>query len=604
MEATKSNKLTKLLHRGGNSSCQSVPEIIAKATFVTLAVFSIIAVFGIIFFIFIAALPAFGHTGFFEFMFGTKWLPSDKIFGILPMIVGSLVLTALSVLFGGSLGVFMAVWLVFYCPKKIKGAFVQLVNLLAGVPSIIYGLFGCRYLMPLLVDIFQLQNTSSLGDGLMASFIILSIMILPTVTSVTRNSLESVPMHYYEGALALGCSKNQSVWRVLLPAAKTGVIAALLLGLGRAVGETMAVQMLVGGTERMPEGFFTPFSTLTSIIVRDMGYAGELHRSALMGSGFFLIVMILLINLSLWAVKREGSGDKFFSRRIKESDGERRTVTYRRTGSAQDVLCVLSWAVAAIVVFTFTALVLFILVSGLPHVNLTFLFGKNSYKQTTLVPAYVSTFMLIGLALLIALPLGIGAAIYLNEYAKRGSKLVKVIRLFVDTLSGIPSIIFGLFGMVLLVTYLRLGYSLTSGGISLGIMILPTVIRSTEQSLTEVPDSMREASYALGAGKLKTIFVVVLPQAISGIVTAIILSIGRIVSESAVLIFTSGSSMFMPSGYGSSGASLAVMVYKFMSEGLYWNEAYATASVLLVFVVLLNLAVTLIEWLFNRRKQI
>lgn len=585
-----------------NFSGKFTKEHIAKAVFIALAAFSVVAVFGIIGYILYAAVPAFKSQGFFKFLFGTVWNPATSTYGILPMLVGTLFLTALAVLLGGTFGVFTAVWLVFYCPKKIKAVFNQLINLLAGIPSIIYGLFGYKFLMPLLVWIFQLQNTSSLGEGLTASFLILSVMIIPTVTSITKNSLENVPMHYYEGALALGCSKNQSVWKVLLPAAKDGIISALLLGLGRAVGETMAIQMLVGGADAFPWGFFTPFSTLTSIIVRDMGYAPALQRSALMGSGFVLLLLILIINLSLIAVKRGGSGNKFFTRRFKEGNSAPRSTQFRHKGSAQDVLCVLSWIISLTVAATLLFIVIFVMVEGLPHLSVDFLFGKSGNGHITLAPAFVSTVMLIALALLIALPLGIGAAIYLNEYAKRGSFFVKTVRIFVDTLSGIPSIVFGLFGMVFFVTNLKMGYSLAAGGITLAIMILPTVIRSTEQSLSEVPDSMREASYALGAGKLRTIFVVVLPQALSGIVTSVILSIGRIISESAVLIYTAGTGIYMPSGYGDQGASLAVLVYRFMSEGMYWNEAYATASILLIFVIILNLLVSLAEWLFNRRK--
>ncbi len=579
-------------------------ENIAKTVFAVLAAFSVIAVFGIIFYIFFAAVPAFKHTGFFKFIFGTVWNPSTDTYGILPMIVGSLFLTALSVVLGGVLGVFTAVWLVFYCPKAIKKFFTQLVNLLAGIPSIIYGLFGYKYLMPLLVNVFRLSETSAIGNGLMASFLILSIMIIPTVASVTKNSLESVPMHYYEGALALGCSKNQSVWRVLLPAAKSGVISALLLGLGRAVGETMAVQMLVGGADAFPLGFFTPFSTLTSIIVRDMGYAPALQRSALMGSGFILLIFIIIINLCLTFVKKGGNGDKIFTRKFRGGSADKTTLyNYKRTGSFQDFLWILSWIVALIVSFALAFIVIFVLVNGLPNLSVDFLFGSSSNAHITLAPAFVSTLLLICIALVIALPLGISAAIFLNEYAKNGF-FVKTIRLFVDTLSGIPSIVFGLFGMVFLVTKLKMGYSLGAGGIALALMILPTVIRSTEQSLSEVPDSMREASYALGAGKLKTVFVVVLPQALSGIVTSIILSIGRIISESAVLIYTAGTGIFMPMGLGDQGASFAVLIYRFMSEGIYWNEAYATASVLLIFVIILNLLVSLVEYLFNRRKKI
>ena len=466
-------------------------------------------------------------------------------------------------------------------------------NLLAGIPSIVYGLFGYKFLMPLLVDVFHPDNA---GFGLLACTLILSVMILPTVAAITKNSLEAVPMHYYEGALALGCSKNQAVWNVLLPAAKSGVVSAIILGIGRAVGETMAVQMIVGNGSGYPFGAFLPFTTLTSNIVQNWGYAAPAEQSALIADGFVLLVFILILNVCLMAVKRPNGGNRFFSRRLKEGSPADTLKSYRRTGSAQDILCIVSWAAAALVAFVLVFIVAFVLAKGIPHLSVDFLFGESGNAHTTLAPAFVSTVMLAVLALAAALPLGIGAAIYLNEYAKKGSLFAKAVRMFADTLAGVPSIIFGLFGMVFFVRRMNMGYSLASGGMTLALIILPTIIRSVEQSLSEVPDSMREASFALGAGKLRTIFTVVLPQAGAGIATSVILSVGRIVNESAALIFTVGSaSTFVPQGYGDSAASFAVLIWKFMSNGLQVNEAYATASVLLVFVIVLNLLVSLAE---------
>lgn len=578
-------------------------ENIAKAIFIALAAFSILAVFTIIGYLLYASIPAFRDIGFFKFIFGSEWSAKSETFGIWRMIVGTFFLTVCAVLLGGTLAVFTAIWLVFYCPKRLKKIYTQIVNLLAGIPSIVYGLFGYKFLMPLLVDIFHPNNA---GFGLLACTLILSVMILPTITSITKNSLEAVPMHYYEGALALGCSKNQAVWKVLLPAAKSGIISAIILGIGRAIGETMAVQMIVGNGSGYPFGAFVPFTTLTSNIVQNWGYATPSEQSALIADGFVLLIFILILNLCLMAVKKDSKGgNKFFSRRLRESDQKDTLKSYRRTGSACDALWIVSWVISLLVAFVLAFIVIFVFVKGFPHLSIDFMFGESGNAHTTLAPAFVSTTMLIGLALLLALPLGVGAAIFLNEYAKKGSIFVKVIRLFVDTLAGIPSIIFGLFGMVFFVIGMNMGYSLWAGGITLALIILPTIIRSTEQSLSEVPDSMREASYALGAGKLRTIFVVVLPQAITGIITSIILSVGRIVNESAALIFTVGSaSTFIPQSYGDSAASFAVLVWKFMSNGLQVNEAYATASILLIFVIILNLLVSLVEWLFNRRKKI
>ena len=192
-------------------------EIAAKAIFAVLAAFSVLAVFTIIGYLLYASIPAFQSVGFFKFIFGSEWTAKSGVFGIWRMIVGTFILTLCAVALGGTLAIFTAVWLVFYCPKKLKKIYTQIINLLAGIPSIVYGLFGYKFLMPLLVDIFHPTNA---GFGLLACTLILSVMILPTITSITKNSLESVPMHYYEGALALGCSKNQAVWKVLFPAVR------------------------------------------------------------------------------------------------------------------------------------------------------------------------------------------------------------------------------------------------------------------------------------------------------------------------------------------------------------------------------------------------
>lgn len=594
-------KLSKIFSKDGFAELFK-KENIARAVFFVLAAFSVFAVFAIVFYLLYASIPAFREIGFFKFVFGSAWSASHKLFGILPMIVTSIVLTVLSVFFGGLFAVFTAVFIVYYCPRALRKVYMQIINLLAGIPSLVYGYFGLVLLKPFMEKVFGVGSAS----GLLLSTAVLSIMILPTVTSLIKNSLENVPMHYYEGALALGCTKNQTVWKVCLPAAKNGIIAAFILGIGRAVGETMAVQLLLGNQVNFPLLPFLPVRSLTSNIVQEFGYSSGLHREALIATGFILLLFILIINICLWAVKKNDSisGNKFFSRKFKESDSPVSQFSYKKTGSMQDVLWILSWILAILTAVMLVFIVVFTFVKGLPHITVNFLFGKSGNIKTTLAPAFVTTGLLIVFALLVALPLGIGAAIYLTEYAKRGSKAVKFIRLFIDTLAGIPSIIFGLFGAIFFGGYLKMGYSILGGSLTLALIILPTVIRSVEQSLSEVPDSMREASYALGAGKIRTIFVVVLPQALSGIVTSVILSIGRIVGESAALIYTAGTVSTMPNGLNSAGSSLAVMMYKFMSEGLQITNAYATASVLLIFVIILNLLVSLVEWVFNRRKKI
>ena len=253
----------------------------------------------------------------------------------------------------------------------------------------------------------------------------------------------------------------------------------------------------------------------------------------------------------------------------------------------------LVWFAALLTMAVLLFLVGFIVVKGVRHLTPElFSFTYNS-DNVSLMPALVNTLVITAVALLIAVPLGIFSAIYLVEYAKKGSRLVKLIRITAETLQGIPSIIYGLFGLLFFSTALKWGYSLLSGAMTLVIMILPLIIRTTEEALISVPDSYREASFGLGAGKLRTIFKVVLPTAIPGILSGVVLATGRIVGETAALLYTAGSVAKIPSSLFGSGRTLAVHMYVLSSEGLYMDQAYATAVVLLVFVLVLNSISTL-----------
>lgn len=242
---------------------------------------------------------------------------------------------------------------------------------------------------------------------------------------------------------------------------------------------------------------------------------------------------------------------------------------------------------------TMTVLVImiaYILITGIPNITLDQFALEYNTDNVSMMPAIINTLLYTVLSLLIALPLGIGSAIYLVEYAKKGSKFVEIVRLTTETLSGIPSIIFGLFGYLFLCIFCGLGYSLLSGVITLSIIILPLIMRTTEEALRAVPDSYREGSYGLGAGKVRTIFKIILPSATGGILNGIILSIGRIVGESAALIYTAGTLPNIAIDIMQSGRSLSVHMYALLSEGLYTNQAYATAVVLLLMVMMINFA--------------
>ena len=261
--------------------------------------------------------------------------------------------------------------------------------------------------------------------------------------------------------------------------------------------------------------------------------------------------------------------------------------SYKRTpGSFILMLLVMLSAIITFAVLLF--LIAYILINGIPHIKPELFALKYTSENGSLFPALINTIIMTALSLIIAVPFGIFSAIFLVEYAKRGNKFINVIRITTETLSGIPSIVYGLFGMLFFVTTLKWGYSLLAGAFTLSIMILPLIMRTTEEALKAVPDSYREGSFGLGAGKLRTVFRIVLPSAVPGILAGVILAVGRIVGETAALIYTAGTVADIPDGVMGSGRTLAVHMYSMSREGLNMDQAYATAVVLLVLVIGIN----------------
>lgn len=244
---------------------------------------------------------------------------------------------------------------------------------------------------------------------------------------------------------------------------------------------------------------------------------------------------------------------------------------------------------ALITVFVLGYLIVYILLNGVPHLKPSLFAWTYTSENVSMLPAMINTLLMTAATLLVAVPLGVFAAIYLVEYAKKGNKLVSVVRVTAETLTGIPSIVYGLFGMLFFVGYCHWGYSLLSGSLTLAIMVLPVIMRTTEEALLAVPDSFREGSFGLGAGKLRTVFRVVLPSAVPGILSGVILATGRIVGETAALIYTAGTIAKVPNSIFSSTRTLSVHMYNLSKEGLHTDESYATAVVLLVIVILINM---------------
>lgn len=260
--------------------------------------------------------------------------------------------------------------------------------------------------------------------------------------------------------------------------------------------------------------------------------------------------------------------------------------------TASKVLGIIVWLAAGVNILSLISLIGYILAQGIPYLSWELFALEYTTQNVSLFPALVDTLLMVAVALSLAAPIGIGTAIYFVEYAKKGNKFVSIMDMTTDTLAGIPSVVYGLFGLLFFVIYLQMGYSLLAGACTVAIMILPVIIRTTEEALQAVPISYREGSYALGANKLRTVLVVVLPAAVPGILAGIILSIGRIMGETAALIYTAGTVAQLPEDLFSSGRSLAVHLYVLASEGLFMEQAFATAVVLVIITVIINGAST------------
>ena len=280
---------------------------------------------------------------------------------------------------------------------------------------------------------------------------------------------------------------------------------------------------------------------------------------------------------------------------------KQRLAAYRRRPTSF-IMFLITWAAAIITAAVVVILVAYILIKGIPNLKPSLFALEYNSENVSMLPAIINTFTMTLLSLALAVPIGVFSAIYLAEYAKRGNPLVKVVRVTTETLAGIPSIVYGLFGYLIFVIACHFGLSMLSGALTLAIMILPTMMRTTEEALLSVPDSFREGSFGLGAGRLRTVFRVVLPSAVPGILSGIILSIGRIVGETAALIYTSGTVAGIPQDLMHSGRTLSIHMYALLSEGLYMEEAYATAVVLLVMVLLINMLSGLIAKRLSAKK--
>ncbi|MBU7013539.1 MAG: phosphate ABC transporter permease PstA [Theionarchaea archaeon] len=614
---------------------------------------AVIVVFFIILYLFRDAYPAFRNIGLVKILTGMKWNPAGEppSYGAYPLIVGTVLVTLGAMAFSIPLGIGSAIFISEISPSRLKTGFKFLTELLSGIPSVVYGFFG----LVIMTNWLRIAFDQPTGESWLAGSILLGIMALPTIISVSEDAISSVPTDYKEASLAVGATRWQTIRRVVVPSALSGITAAIILGMGRAIGETMAVMMVTGNAAILPEpimNVFSPIRTITGTLGIEMGEvaAGSSHYHALFALAVILFIIVLLVNSSALFIlmklseRFRPSGKKSLFQIPKIVAPLLKKVlwgavallvvyyAYVRGGTrgGLEAVVLLAFSLAlltflarkssprqgqkivfsaisgsmAVVMVLLGVILYYIVVKGIPAISWDFLTQppRDLGRAGGIFPAIMGTLYLIGGAMLIAIPPGVGAGIYLSEYAREG-KITRLIRAGIDNLNGTPSIVFGLFGFAFLVLYLDLGISLLAGMITLGFMVLPTIVRTTEEAVKSVPQSMREASLAVGATKWQTIRRVVVPPAAPGVITGVILSVGRAAGETAPIIFTAVvfSQRFLP--HSPMEPVMALPYHLFVlttSVPDSLHNAYGTALVLLIVVLMIYAAATVIRLRYRR----
>ena len=643
--------------------------------YVLLAVSSlaVLIVLLIILFTFGNSVNAIKEIGILDFLFGDVWRPSGGDYGALPLITGSILVTLESMVLAVPVGIACAIYISEIAPAKLRTTLKPIVELFSAIPSVVFGFVGMMVIVPALKVLFPDQQLFS--NSWLAASIVLALMAMPTIISVSEDAIHAVPRSYREASLAMGATKWESIVKVVLPAAVSGVSAAIILGIGRAIGETMAVLMLTGNAPIIPDPLWNVYSlisTLTGTIALQLPEAvtGSVTQSALFELGVLLMIIVLIINMLSRHVVNSAK------RRIGEGDGKP-SLLFRMTGRSSiipesvsdrlsehrstlmrcgmlllafigvwmfaslltsDVMALVSAAVvvAALVglgyvfdkvdstsrqtvciggvtvvmgaVILMLAIIIgHILIKGIPALSIEFLTTSPAPggRGGGIYPAIIGSLELIAGTAVIAFPLGVLTGIYLNEYAK-DTRFTRIIREAIDLLNGTPSIVFGMFGMVLFVTAMGFGYSLLAGWITLAFMILPVIIRTTEEALKSVPKDLREASRAMGATKWRTIYKVVLPAAMGGVVTGAILSIGRAAGETAPIMLTAAviSQPHLAGSILDPVMALPLHLYHLAMDLPGTTELqYGTATVLLIIVLIFFVAASLVRSHYSKKVR-
>lgn len=546
-----------------------------------------------------------------SFLTSTIWDPVDepghRIFGALAFVYGTVVTSAIAMVVAVPLGVGTAAFLSEIASSWVRRVATFFIEMLAAIPSVVYGFWGVAVLAPLLRTIYLrvLGTTTPGGLGMLAAGLILAIMIVPYIAAISFDVCQAVPRSQREGALALGATRWQTIWSVVLPYARPGIVGGCFLALGRALGETMAVTMLIGNK---PEIVFSPVAlgdSIASVIANQYVEASyPLYRSVLVELGLLLLVVSVVINivarLLLWRVGR-GSAMLGVGRlgRLPSDVFSHRP----RLFSARQVNALMTGMLGLCLVMTMGMLVLiltYVLYEGIGSLRWTMFTNLPLDEPPGMANGFYGSFKIVGAATLFAVPVGILAAIYLAEY--RNNTMSGAVRFVGELLGGVPSIIIGIFAAALFgivtewsarVFGKRIYFYGWSGVFALGVMMVPIVMRASEEALKLVPTSLRNASYALGASRAQTVLRVTVPAALPAIITGVFLSIARIAGETAPLLLTALMTDFWPKSLHDRTPSIPTFIYTYARRPSPEDQAQAwgAALVLVGVVLLINIGI-------------
>jgi len=531
---------------------------------------------------------------------------SEPRFGVWVFVYGTLATSLIAMLIAVPLGVGTAAYLSEIAPAGVRRVCSFLSELLAAIPSVVFGFWGLFFIAPVIhrLLLWAGMESPASGQGILSAGLILAIMILPYITAISFDVCRAVPSAQRQGALALGATRWQMIRSVVIPYARPGIVAASFLALGRALGETMAVTMLIGNVRYLEFALGARGDSIASVIAGQLHEADGPQRAALISLGLILFLITALANVlgrSLIGLAGRSGGRRKLVEGQPQPPALAPEILDSRRARAQAANKLMTWVLGGCQVLTIVPLFLiigYIVFRGAPEVNAD-LFLKRPVPQGQtgggLGHAMLGSLYMVSTASAIAVPIGILAAVYLSEY--RTHRLTRAVRFFTELLGGVPSIVIGIFAYSVIIfppwSSQSGRFSGWAGVVALGVMMLPVVVRATEEAMKLVPNSLRQASYALGATQAQTVLRVIIPAALPAIITGILLAVGRIAGETAPLLLTARDSKFWPSSLNEKMASLPYYIYDY-SKSAYAEEqrlAWGGAFVLLAFVVVLNVGI-------------